>query len=104
MFTPVFRHLARDGELDVLVRPWGRPLLSGLSPLSLWHLAHFSTKISFPMASRRPRSSSEIGAAAGSWFALRACAPMPPANPSTAIAIKTAAVFLSRMVCSPYLV
>jgi heptosyltransferase-2/heptosyltransferase-3 len=29
MFTPVIRHLARDGELDLLVRPWGRPLLTG---------------------------------------------------------------------------
>lgn len=37
MFTPVFRHLARDGELDVLVRPWGRPLLTGQSSISQIH-------------------------------------------------------------------
>ncbi len=37
MFTPVFRHLARDGELDVLVRPWGRPLLEGQPGIARIH-------------------------------------------------------------------
>lgn len=37
MFTPVIRQLARDGELDVLVRPWGRPLLSGQPGVSTIH-------------------------------------------------------------------
>ncbi len=29
IFTPVIRHLARDGTVDLLVRPWGTPLLTG---------------------------------------------------------------------------
>jgi ADP-heptose:LPS heptosyltransferase len=37
MFTPVFNHLARDGELDVLVRPWGLPLLHGQPAISRIH-------------------------------------------------------------------
>lgn len=37
MFTPVIRHLARDGELDLLVRPWGRPLLNGQPGVATIH-------------------------------------------------------------------
>jgi heptosyltransferase-2/heptosyltransferase-3 len=29
IFTPVIRHLARDADVDLLVRPWGIPLLTG---------------------------------------------------------------------------
>lgn len=37
MFTPVIRQLARDGELDLLVRPWGRPLLDGQPGIAAIH-------------------------------------------------------------------
>jgi ADP-heptose:LPS heptosyltransferase len=29
MLTPIVRHLAKDADLDLLTRPWGRPLLGG---------------------------------------------------------------------------
>lgn len=37
MFTPVIRQLARDGEVDLLVRPWGTPLLSGQPGVTTVH-------------------------------------------------------------------
>jgi ADP-heptose:LPS heptosyltransferase len=37
MFTPVIRQLARDGELDLLARPWARPLLAGQPGLAAIH-------------------------------------------------------------------
>jgi len=37
ILSPVFRHLARDGELDLLARPWSRPLLEGQPGISQIH-------------------------------------------------------------------
>lgn len=37
IFTPVIRHLARDGTVDLLVRPWGPPLLTGQPGVSNVH-------------------------------------------------------------------
>jgi heptosyltransferase-2/heptosyltransferase-3 len=37
IFTPVIRHLARDAEVDLLVRPWGGPLLGGQPGVAAVH-------------------------------------------------------------------
>jgi ADP-heptose:LPS heptosyltransferase len=37
IFTPIIRHLARDSTVDLLVRPWGVPLLRGQPDVGVIH-------------------------------------------------------------------
>jgi len=37
IFTPIIRHLGRDSTVDLLVRPWGVPLLSGQPAVGTIH-------------------------------------------------------------------